>query len=622
MRKAYWDFIDNLISIDNEDHLLTDKRPPKQKRIFQYIKSLRKECSGVPSLKQGDRLITDTIGKAQALNDQYQSVFTKEPPGPIPDKGPSPYQAMEDPFITEARVLKLLQNIKVDKTTGPDAIAARVMQETAVDLAPVLTTIFMHSINTESVPEDWKNANVIAIFKKSSKYSPSNYLPVSLTCISCKVMEHIMVSNIMDHFDNHNTLFHNRGKLSCETQLIQLTDDIAHTLDRRKQADLLILDFSKAFDKVPHHILAHKLDWYGVRNKSLAWITAFLKDRTQRVLLDGETSTPRPVTSGVPQGTVLGPVLFLAYINDLHESITNINVILFADDCVLYRDITDRNDTDLLQQYLDALERWEAKWLTELNVDKCFVMHATHSKHKIQHQSTLHNQTLTPVKHSKYLGVTLSDDLTWRTHIFIVVGDASRALNILRRTLRSTRRWHNTSSVTAMKHDLGWEALADRRQLSRVILFYKIHRNLVLIPIPDYLNMNPRPNRHRHHLCYNIPIVNKDSLKFSFFARTTRDWNLVPPALMSHTSLNSFRAGACNTTNSNSQRWVWYLLYWETYTGSIIVELPVPFWTRYRSVLIIEHSSLVSLLSVGWRSRSGYYIPPKILNRCDAKQVS
>ena len=192
-------------------------------------------------------------------------------------------------------------------------------------------------------------------------------------------------------------------------------------LDRRKQADLLSLDFSKAFDKVPHRRLAHKLDWYSVRNKSLAWITAFLKDRTQRVLLDGETSTPRPVTSGVPQGTVLGPVLFLTYINDLHESITKSNVRLFADDCVLYRDITDRNDTDLLQQDLDSLGRWEAKWLMEFNVDKCFVMHATHSKHKIQHQYTLHNQTLTPVKHSKYLGVTLSDDLTWRTHISNVV---------------------------------------------------------------------------------------------------------------------------------------------------------------------------------------------------------
>ena len=235
MRKAYWDFIDNLISIDNEDHLLTDKRPPKQKCLFQYIKSLRKECSGVPSLKQGDRLITDTIGKAEALNDQYQSVFTKEPPGPIPDKGPSPYQAMEDPFITEAGVLKLLQNIKVDKATGPEAIAARVMRETAVDLAPVLTTIFKHSIKTESVPEDWKKATyyVIPIFKKGSKYSPSNDRPVSLTCISCKVMEHIMVSNIMDHFDNHNILFHKqhgfRGKLSCETQLIQLTSDSPHT---------------------------------------------------------------------------------------------------------------------------------------------------------------------------------------------------------------------------------------------------------------------------------------------------------------------------------------------------------------------------------------------------------
>ena len=166
---------------------------------------------------------------------------------------------------------------------------------------------------------------------------------------------------------------------------------------------------------MPHRSLAHKLDWYGVRNKSLAWITAFLKDRTQRVLLDGETSTPRPVTSGVPQGTVLGPVLLLAYINDLHESITNSNVRLFADDCVLYRDITDRNDTDLLQQDLDALGRWEAKWLMEFNVDKWFIMHATHSKHKIQHQYTLHNQTLAPGKHSGVRRNTTTNDGNGRT---------------------------------------------------------------------------------------------------------------------------------------------------------------------------------------------------------------
>ena len=188
MRKAYWTVIDNLISIDNEDNLLTDKRPPKQKRLFQYIKSLRKECSGVPSLKQGDRLITDTIGKAEALNDQYQSVFTKEPPGPTPDKGPSPYQAMKTPFITEAGVLKLLQNIKVDKATGPDAIAARVLQETAVDLAPVLTTIFKHSINTESVPEDWKKANVIPIFNLApvlTTIMTSTCGYVSASCCHC-----------------------------------------------------------------------------------------------------------------------------------------------------------------------------------------------------------------------------------------------------------------------------------------------------------------------------------------------------------------------------------------------------------------------------------------------------
>ena len=196
-----------------------------------------------------------------------------------------------------------------------------------------------------------------------------------------------------------------------------------------------------------------------------------------------------------------------------------------------------------------------------------------HARNSFQTQNTTPVHTTQPNTHTcQTLQIPGSNPLrrpTWRTHVFNVVGDASRTLNFLRRTLiiasentkalaykalvrpkleyapsvwdphhakwrNALRRWHNTSSVTAMKHDLGWEALADRRQLRGVKLFYNIHHNLVLIPIPDYLTLNARPNRNRHHICYNIPNVNKDCLKFSFFVRTTRDWNLVPPGLMSH----------------------------------------------------------------------------------------
>ena len=202
-------------------------------------------------------------------------------------------------------------------------------------------------------------------------------------------------------------------------------------------------------------------------------------------------------------------ILFLAYINDLHESITNSNVRLFADDCVLYRDITDRNDTNLLQQDLDALGRWEANWLMAFNVDKCFVMHATHSKHKIQHQYTLHNQTLTPVKHSKYLGVTLSDDLTWRTHISNVVVMPPE---------------HSTSSQNSPNRIAKHQSPCIQGTCST-----KTRIRALCMGSADYLTLNPRPNRNRHHLCYNIPSVDKDCLKFSFFVRTTRDWNLVYP---------------------------------------------------------------------------------------------
>ncbi len=207
MWQAYWAYIEGLISLDEEE-ATPDQRPPKQKRLFQYIKSLKTEGSGVPSLKKDGQLITDTIGKVEVLNDQYESVFTKEPDGNIPDKGPSPYAKMEDPFITIPGVEKLLRNIKPNKASGPDAIAARVMQETATDLAPELTLIFNRSISQGKLPSDWKKANVVPVYKKGSKYIPANYRPVSLMCISCKILEHIIVSNVMGHLDN-NAILHN-----------------------------------------------------------------------------------------------------------------------------------------------------------------------------------------------------------------------------------------------------------------------------------------------------------------------------------------------------------------------------------------------------------------------------
>ena len=207
------------------------------------------------------------------------------------------------------------------------------------------------------MPEAWKEANIAPVYKKGDRSKPENYRPISLTSICSKIMEHIIASTMMTHFQANNILYDlqhgfSHGK-SCETQLISLTDDLAVNRNNGIQTDLVFMDFAKAFDKVPHRRLLHKLQYYGVRGNTLVWIQNFLLGRSQTVVLDGERSDPMPVTSGVPQGTVLGPILFLAYINDLPEHAANAKVRLFADDCILQMPIHDSSDCNKLQEDID-----------------------------------------------------------------------------------------------------------------------------------------------------------------------------------------------------------------------------------------------------------------------------
>ena len=191
--------------------------------------------------------------------------------------------------------------------------------------------------------------------------------PISLTCILCKVLEHILASNIVKHLDGQGLMYdlqHGfREKRSCETQLIMLIEDLARNASVGKQTNIILLHFSKAFDKVNHSKLLWKLHQYGIRGRELAWIRAFLGSRSQQVVIDGEESESIPVTSGVPQGSVLGPILFLVYINDLPDEVRSW-VRLFADGTALYLTMESKDDSSALQTDLDILSAWETRWDT------------------------------------------------------------------------------------------------------------------------------------------------------------------------------------------------------------------------------------------------------------------
>ena len=179
------------------------------------------------------------------------------------------YPSAEELTITKNGLLKLLIKINPNKAAGHDNIRPRLLKELAKEIAPILTLIFQTSIETGDVPSDWRNANVSPVFKKGERYRAENYRPISLTCICCKLIEHIITSHIMNHADRHQILYplqHGfRSKRSCETQLIEFVDDITKNMSAGKQTDVLIMDFSKAFDKVGQSLLVHKLEHYGIR---------------------------------------------------------------------------------------------------------------------------------------------------------------------------------------------------------------------------------------------------------------------------------------------------------------------------------------------------------------------
>ena len=247
-------------------------------------------------------------------------------------------------------------------------------------------------------------------------------------------MEHIIYHSIMDHLNQNNILIENqhafRSNHSCVMQLITLTEDISFALDHHKQTDTILLDFSKAFDTVLHQWLLTKQKYYGITGSIYNCIHTWLTCRSQCVVLDSESSSFVPVLSGVPQGTVLSPLMFLLHINDIAKGI-NSPLRLFSDDCLLYRVINGVEDTNRLQEDLNKLSKRANTWQLKFNVSKCTIIRCTRSLTDY----ILNNCTLNVPDQHTYLGVIIHKSLSWSPHISEIITKASRTLNFIKRNL-------------------------------------------------------------------------------------------------------------------------------------------------------------------------------------------
>ena len=338
--------------------------------------------------------------------------------------------------MSEPQMVKALQSLKVDKSPGPDGLHPRVLKEVAIEIAHPLTILFNATILHGKIPKAWKEAEVKPIYKKGDKTLPGNYRPVSLTSIICKLFEAFLRDALYDHLVKNNLLSNHqfgfcKGR-SCISQLLVVIHKWMSCMDKDVPTDAIYLDLSKAFDTVPHKKLIHKLKGYGISGNILNWITDFLSDRSQFVSVNGTCSGSTPVTSGVPQGSVLGPILFLYYINDMPD-VVDCFMKIFADDAKTSNEIISVEDSVTLQNSLDNLSSWTEKWGVNFNCVKCGVMHL--GKNNPKYKYTINNIPLNETILEKDLGVYVDPLLKFEDHLDKTVKKARQISGLIIRSI-------------------------------------------------------------------------------------------------------------------------------------------------------------------------------------------
>ena len=291
----------------------------------------------------------------------------------------------------------------------------RVLCTLAQEFSYPLAIIYTRCLAQETVPPEWKTANVTPIFKKGAKGSPGNYRPVSLTCVLCKVMESIIRDAIMEHLDMFKLIRSSQhgcmAGTSCVTNLLEYLEELSKLVDRGASVDVVYLDFAKAFDKVPIGRLVEKCRGLGIDGNILGWIRSWLTGRTQRVVVNGQASSWGQVLSGVPQGSVLGPTLFLIYINDIDNAVDVAGSVLkkFADDTKWALVVESEEERKVFQRGLDNLVQWSIEWQMLFNVDKCHIIHMGRKNQLFDY--SMGGRPLEVVEFEKDVGVIIDNTL-------------------------------------------------------------------------------------------------------------------------------------------------------------------------------------------------------------------
>ena len=414
---------------------------------WKFIRTISKPSTSIPDLIVDDRKVYSDPDKASALNLHFSRCFNYSVPPLFPADTVSLSVSNDDLICSPEGICNIIKSWNCKSSSGPDNIPITLLKPVAHSISTPLSLLFNNSISSCSLPFEWKLADIIPIPKARNFDSVTNYRPISLLSVISKILEKHLSYILVDHLESNKLLSDSqwgfRENRSACNALLEITHFWLTCLNNGKEVIVVFFDFKKAFDSVPHVTLLDSLTSMGVNNHLISWLRCYLSNRSQQVIVNGSSSPPAEVVSGVPQGSILGPILFIIYIN----GITKVNLsawsklTLFADDMSLSyaRIVTSSSDITPLQNDIDSIYSWSSSHHLSFNKDKCKYMIFSKKKSSplLTHPPVLllGNTSLERVHQYKYLGVTITDDLKWESHINIVCGKARRIIGMLYRNL-------------------------------------------------------------------------------------------------------------------------------------------------------------------------------------------
>ena len=488
----------------------------------------------------------------------------------------------------------LIQTLNPNKANGLDGISNRMLKSVSKSISKPLAILLNRSFSEGIFPDIWKTSGLVPIPKKGDKSSPSNYRPIALLSNLSKIQERIAFKNLYNHLLTNNLLYkYQSGFLPQHSTVFQLIDiyhNICQSFDNQQFSCMVFCDVSKAFDRVWHKGLIFKLKQHGIDGEFLKWLTDYLSERQQKVIIRGCISSPKPINAGVPQGSVLGPLLFLIYVNDIADSLLSITR-LFADDSSLFYSASSLDDIQgLINHDLILLSQWAKQWLVTFNPSKTEAILFTLKNLTYMPLLKFENTFIKFVESHKHLGLTLSFNGKWTDHLDNVKSSAAKVLGIMRKLKFSLSRsalnqiyfsyllptleyassvWDGCSvqnaemldkiqneaarivtgltrsvSLENLYKECGWVSLSERRKQQKLNFMFKVHQGQVpnyisdLIP-PLVRDVSNYPLRNMHN--YSIPFARTEIFKKSCIPSSISFWNAADNTLKDSNSLQSFK---------------------------------------------------------------------------------